>query len=124
MIRKKITLHGFPSTPDIESWVDKIPAALAKHVADGESALVDIQIKKLARHASGMHYFVEANFYGNKTAIHAQAENENLPSAIEAVRDELVSEFVSRKKKEEHFIRRGGRAIKNFVKGFYGKKNR
>ncbi len=124
MIRKKITLHGFSSTPDIESWVEKIPAALSKQILDDESAVVDIQVRKLARHASGMHYFVEANFYGSKISLHAQAENENLPSAIETVRDELVSELTSRKKREEHFIRKGGRIIKNFVKGLYGKRTR
>ncbi len=113
------------SSPDIESWIEKIPTALEKQIErPDESAIIDIDIRHLAHQASGKKYFVEATFVSGKISLHAESENENLPSAIEAVRDEIVTVFVSNKKRRERFIRKGGRAIKDFVKGFYGKKNR
>ena len=85
---------------------------------------MDIDVKLLNHHASGERYLVEATLSARKISIHASAENENLPSAIETVRDEMSNELVSRKKKREHFLRRGGRAFKDFIRGMYKGKNK
>jgi len=120
MVRKTITLHGFSSTPTIDSWVEKIEAALEKQIDPSDtSAILDIDIRHLAHYSTGKGYSVEATLSARKISIHAQSENENLLSAIEIVRDEIVDELSSRKKRREHFVRRGGRAFKDFVRGLY-----
>lgn len=123
MIRRKITLRGITTTPLIDSWIEKIPNALERYVDNGdESAIVDIQIRRHAHQASGDRFFVEATLRAKKISLHAEAENENLPSAIEAVRDEIIEEFVSGKKRREHFVKKGSRMLKNLIRGMYNKK--
>ncbi len=125
MIRRRIVLHGISKTPLIDSWIEKIPSAVEKQIdSDDGSAIMDIDVRLLAHHASGERYFVEATLSARRVSIHASTENENLPSAIEIVRDEIVNELSAGKKKREHFIRKGGRAFKDFIRGVYRWKNK
>ena len=120
MIRRKVTLRGLSSTPLIDSWVEKIPTAIEKQIdRSDESAIVDIDIRFFPHHASGERFFVEATLRARQLSLHAEAENENLPSAIEAVRDEIIIALASKKKKREHFIKKGGRAVKDFMRGIH-----
>ncbi len=115
MIRRKITLRGTVSTPLIEEWAEKIPVAIEKQITD-ESAIVDIEIRLLPKQASGEKFFVEATLSVQKNSFHAEAENGNLLSAIEIVRDGIITELNSKKKKQERFVRRGGRMFKDFIR--------
>ena len=125
MIKKQVILNGLSSSSDIEAWTEKIPAALNNYIESGdESATVVVRIRRFQHHASGEKFLVEADLRARKSSLHADTENENLASAIEIVRDELVSELASKKKKHEHFIRKGGRAVKNFIRGLYERKKR
>ena len=125
MIKKQIILNGLALSSDIEAWTEKIPAALNNYVdANDDSAVVVIRIRRFQHHAEGEKFLVEADLRARKLSLHAETENENLASAIEIVRDEIVSEFVSKKKKHEHFIKKGGRIVKNFIRGFYERKKR
>ena len=118
MIRKNVTTHGFSSTAEIDSWIGKIPSAIEKYIdSDDQSAIANIYVRHYAHHADGEKFAVETTLRARKIFIHAEAENKNLQSAIESVRDEIVKELSSKRKKRKYSIRKGGQMVKEFVRG-------
>ena len=115
----KIHCANFDLTPAINDYLLKKVSSLEKFLErkDGE-VICEVEIGRTTRHhKSGDIFRAEVNITqpGNKQ-IYAVAEEADIYSAIDIVRDEAEREIVSQKSKQDTMIRRGGAKIKELLK--------
>ena len=114
----KIRSKNFDLTPSIDDYVTKKISLLEKFLGEGVGILCEVEIGRNSKHhKSGDVFRAEVNIIepGNKQ-IYAVAEEADLYTAIDIVRDEAEREIVSRKTKRETLFRRGGAAVKSLLK--------
>ena len=114
----KIRATNFDITPAIESYVTSKISSLGKFLGQGGDILCEIEIGRTTHHhKSGDIFRAEVNIRkpGAKQ-IFAFAEEVDLYTAVDVVRDELEREIVSDKDKRNTLFRRGSAKIKNLLK--------
>ena len=108
------------SNPSINDQAEKITRALDKFVdMDDQSASLYIILRRESHQKTGDVFFAEGELHARQTDLHAEGQAETPIAALDALRDEIASELRSRKKKHGSKLRRGGRMIKDFVRGLY-----
>lgn len=114
----KIRAKNFEITPAIDEYVTKKISTLEKFLGSGKEILCEVEIGRTTKHhKSGDIFRAEVNIVEpGGVQIFAQAEEVDLYTAIDIVRDESEREIVSRKQKKNTLYRRGGVAIKNLIK--------
>ena len=114
----KIRAVNFELTPAIDDYVTKKISTLEKFLGNKETALCEVEIGRTTmHHKSGDIFRAEVNITApNIKQIFAYAEERDLYSAIDIVRDELERLIVSRKDKRNTLFRRGGQRIKELLK--------
>jgi len=118
-IAKKATNIQF--TEAIEEYIERHLIQPVSKLIDpnDESAALSIEVGKTTRHHNkGDVFRAEANLHIAGRDLRAEEEREDLHSAIDKVRDELVRELTSFKKKRFDLVRRGGQRVKEFLRGF------
>lgn len=113
-------------TSSISDYVGKRVGKISKLLKNDESAQCNIELARTTgHHNKGEIFRAEIHIVGANKNHYASADEVDLYAAIDAVRDEIVSELRSRKEKRMVFIRRGGAKIKAMVKGLWpwGKNN-
>lgn len=109
---------GISITPSIAEYIEKKVNMLDKFFRDTEDILVNIEVGKTSKHhKSGEIFRAEIQIIANGQSYYAEAETEDLYASIDEVKDEVVHELTSRKKKTIRLFRRGGTQIKNLLKG-------
>ena len=117
MVNIKAT--NFSLTPSIEDYVQKKVASLEKFLKNTESTLVNVEVGKTTRHhKSGDVFRAEIHIQAAGEEFYATIDKDDLYAAIDEVRDEVVREMTSSRKKALRLLRKGGQKIKNFLKGF------
>ena len=114
----KIRSKNFDITPAIDDYVTKKISTLQKFLNTKEELLCEVEIGRTTNHhKSGDIFRAEVNIIepGN-TQIFAKAEEVDLYTAIDVVRDEAERAIVSRKNKNTTLFRRGATHIKNLIK--------
>ena len=114
----KIRATNFDITPAIDNYVHKKISLLEKFFGGKENILCEVEIGRTTmHHKSGDIFRAEVNITqpGNKQ-IYAVAEEVDLYSAIDIVRDEAEREITSEKDKRNTLFRRGGMKIKELLK--------
>lgn len=114
----KIRSRGFDITPTINDYVIKKISTLEKFLGVKENILCEVEIGRTTKHHnSGDIFRAEINIVepGNKQ-IYVVAEEIDLYTAIDVVRDEAERAIVSRKTKRFKLFRRGGAKIKELLK--------
>ena len=114
----KIHSKNFDITPAIKDYINKKISSLEKFLEIKEGAICEVEIGRTTQHhKSGDIFRAEVNMLeiGNKQ-VYAVAEEVDLYTAIDIVRDEAERTIVSRKSKRFTMIRRGGAVIKNILK--------
>lgn len=114
----KIRSKNFDITPAIDDYVTKKISTLEKFLGVKDNILCEVEIgRTTTHHKSGDIFRAEVNIVepGNKQ-IFAVAEEVDLYTAIDIVRDETEREIVSRKDKRNTLFRRGASQIKNLLK--------
>ena len=114
----KIKSTNFDITPAIEEYVHRKISSLEKFLGVKENILCEVEIGRTTRHhKSGDIFRAEVNIIepGNKQ-VYAVAEEADLYSAIDIVRDEAEREITTRKDKRNTLFRRGGAKIKSLLK--------
>ncbi len=114
----KIRATNFDITPAIESYVTSKISLLGKFLGGNGDILCEIEIGRTTHHhKSGDIFRAEVNIRkpGAKQ-IFAFAEEVDLYTAVDIVRDELEREIVSDKDKRTTLFRRGSARIKNLLK--------
>lgn len=114
----KIRAKGFDLTPAVEEYVNRKVSSLEKFLGMRDNILCDVEIGKTTNHhKSGDIFRAEVNIVepGNGQ-IFAEAEEVDIYTAIDVVRDEAERAIVSRKTKRDTLVRRGGAVIKSLLK--------
>jgi putative sigma-54 modulation protein len=124
MIKMNIKATNFSVTPAIQDYIEKRLGVLERHVRpDDESARADIEIGRTTKHHKGGEIFrAEVNLHVAGKNFFAESEKEDLYVAIDDLKDEVSRKLASWKDKRIGFIRRGGRKIKDMVRGVYSKR--
>ena len=114
----KIRSKNFDITPAIDEYVTKKISTLEKFIRVKDNTLCEVEIGRTTmHHKSGDIFRAEVNIVepGGKQ-IFAVAEEVDLYTAIDIVRDEAEREIVSRKNKRNTLFRRGATQVKNLLK--------
>jgi ribosomal subunit interface protein len=115
----------FEVTEALSLYVEKKLEAVKKyfHEEGDATAFADVELGKSSshHHHAGDLFRAEVNLRYNGVTYRAVSEKDNLYSAIDDVKDELVRELDKSKKKKRHFLHKGGAKIKNMIRGIFGK---
>ena len=108
-------------TPDVSSYLDKKLQGLGKFIDPTEpTVLVDVEIGKTTlHHQSGDIFRAEINIHIGKKSFRAVAEESELLSAIDRMRDQILMELRQDKTKRLYFLRKSGQKVKDFLRGLY-----
>ncbi|MEK9185991.1 MAG: ribosome-associated translation inhibitor RaiA [Patescibacteria group bacterium] len=119
----KINIKGtnLSVSPDISAYLDeKLKSAIKLIDQDDETAIFDIELGRTTRHhQTGDIFRAEINLHrrgGNNRAV---SEAGDIFSAIDLVKDQILSELRGAKGKRLHFIRKSGRQVKEWLRRFY-----
>ncbi len=119
IINKKATNISF--TPAISEYIEKKINTLEKFFGGGE-VLVNIEVGRTTKHhKSGDVFRAEIHINTRGEEYYAVAEKDDLYAAIDEVKDEIIHELTSRRKKAMRLFRRGGAKIKNLLKAISGR---
>lgn len=122
----KIRSINFEITPAIDDYISKKISSLEKFLErkDGE-VICEVEIGRTTKHHnSGDIFKAEINLTqpGSKQ-VYAVAEEVDLYTAIDVVRDEAERVIVSKKTKDSTLFRRGAAQVKNLIKRINFRKN-
>ena len=106
-------------TPDIQNYLDKKLASLDKLIDPNDTSVsCQVELGRTSNHhQSGDIFRAEINLMKDGRQFRAVSEQETIIAAMDEAKDELISELKSFKSKQMSFVRRGGAAIKNMIKG-------
>jgi len=121
-IKNNIKATGVELTPEINAYLDKRLSALGKFVDPNDDAnICYVELAKISEHhRTGDIFKAEFTLHVGGKSFRAVAEEADLNTAIDKAKDELLRELRKSKTKRINLIRRGGRSIKDFIKGFRG----
>lgn len=69
-------------------------------------------------HRHGEIFRAEINLHLPTVVFRAVGRGPDLFSALDAMRDEVIREVVTHRRRQKTLLRRGGRAVKNFLRSF------
>lgn len=112
----KIRSTNFELTPAIEDYVHKKLSPLARFFSNETICEVEIG-KSTNAHKTGDIFKAEINIVGGGLdQVYVVAEEVDLYTAIDIVRDEAERSVVNKKKKKDTMLRKGGAMVKNLLK--------
>jgi ribosomal subunit interface protein len=115
-IKTNVKATGISLTPAISDYIDKRINTLQKFF--NEEALANVEVGKTTRHhRAGDVFRAEVHILSGKEEYYAAAEKDDLYAAIDEMKDEVVHELTSKRKKGRSLLKRGGAQIKNLMKG-------
>ncbi|MBX4200039.1 ribosome-associated translation inhibitor RaiA [Candidatus Parcubacteria bacterium] len=119
MMNINIKATGIEMTPAISSYAEKKISSIEKYIEKGKSPVVQMEVgKNTKHHKEGPFFRAEVKIVGLGKDVYAVCEAEDLYAAIDMVRDEVVQEITRDKSKRLHMMRKGGRMVKDIVRGF------
>jgi len=105
-------------TPAISEYIEKKLDTLNKFFK-AEDALINVEVGKTTHHhKSGDIFKAEIRINASGEEYYANVETEDLYAAIDGVKDEIIRELTSKRKKTLRLFRKGGAKIKNLLRGF------
>ncbi len=85
-----------------------------------DSIICDIELGKTTNHhKSGDIFKAEINLFMDGKTLRAVSEKEDIMSAIDVAKDEIIREIKISKDKKISLVRRGGAKIKGLVKNIF-----
>ncbi len=119
MININIKSTNIALTPAIEEYINKKILGIEKFVSDSEEALASVEVGKTTKHhKQGDVFRAEIHMKVPGNEFYVTVEKDDLYAAIDEVKDELVRDMTSRRKRALRLLRKGGQKIKEFIKGF------
>jgi len=111
---------GISLTPSISEYIERKVQMLKKFFRrESDEVLINVEVGKISQHhKSGDIFRAEIHTVVNGDEYYAATETSDLYAAIDEVKDKIVYELISKRKKSNYLLRRGGAKIKNLLKGF------
>lgn len=104
----------------VSEYVGKRLDKVSRLVGGDPSIMCDVELSRTSgHHQKGEIFRAEIHIVGAGLDIYAAAEHEDLYSAVDDVRDEIIREFHAKKGKRISLIRRSGAQMKAMVKGIW-----
>jgi len=104
-------------TPELSDYLDKRLAALKKLIGEDAEVVAYVELAKTTNHhKSGDLFQAEMNFKAFGKSFFAKGEGDDIRSAIDVMRDEILEEVRSWKDKQESLVKRGGAKEKEIVR--------
>lgn len=104
----------------ITDYVNKRLAKVSKLLRDDPSIQCDIELARTTEHhQKGDIFRAEMHIVGSGKNIYASSEKQDLYTAIDDVKEQVLRELKSKKEKRASFIRRGGAKVKAMAKGLW-----
>ncbi|MGC9605727.1 MAG: HPF/RaiA family ribosome-associated protein [Minisyncoccia bacterium] len=117
-IRVKAT--NLSLNPSVSGYLEKRLAKIRKLVSRDPSVVCDVELSRTTdHHQKGDVFRAEIHIVGRGLDAYAAVMNEDLHLAVCGVRDEIVKEIRTGKKKHRSFIRRSGARVKAMMKGLW-----
>ncbi|MBI4136354.1 MAG: ribosome-associated translation inhibitor RaiA [Candidatus Vogelbacteria bacterium] len=89
----------------------------------GDEGLAEVELGRVNQHHKHGNVFrAEINLHWSGHRFRSESEAGDLYTAIDEVKDELLREIKTWRKKQGKMLRRGARALKNFLRGVYNYK--
>ncbi len=124
-MRINIKATGIELTPAISGYVEKRISSIEKYFQASQDAVVQVEVgKSTQHHKHGNVFRAEVRVIGGGLDLYTFADSLDLYAAIDVVRDEIVHKLTQEKGRRFALARRGGRAVKNMLKGLNFFKNR
>lgn len=123
-MRHNIKVSDFVMTPAIKDYTEKRVNHLDKFVNPDQKELPMCYVeigKTTNHHKNGELFKAEFTLHIGGKSLRAEAEEEDLYAALDAISEKMVEELKTLKDKKISFVRRSGAKLKSFVKGFYTK---
>jgi putative sigma-54 modulation protein len=119
MIKINLKATNIVLTDAIRTYVEEKIGSLARLVpADDESVLAQVEVGKTTQHhQQGEVFRAEVNFHFRGGDLYAEEINEDLYAAVDGVRDDITHQINAKIEKRNTLVRRGGRGIKNLLRG-------
>lgn len=119
-MKTNIKATAIELTPAITDYIKTKISHLDRLTNYHEEARADVEVGKITNHhKNGEIMFAEINVRLDGKLFRQVVNEADLYAAIDQSKDKIESDISSYLKKKNRLFRRGGRAIKNFVKGFY-----
>jgi len=114
-----IKATGIELTPAISGYVHKKISSIEKYInRDHVDTVAQVEVGKSTNHHKGGNIFrAEVRIIGGGLDLYAVSEKEDLYTAIDLVKDEIVQNLLQSKGKRETLTRRGAEMMKSVMKG-------
>lgn len=104
-------------TPAITEYIDKKLESLVKFFSSAEEVVVNVEVGKITRHhKSGDVFRAELHVISAGEDYYVSAQKTDLYVAIDEVKDNIIREMTSRRKRTLRLVRKGGARIKAILK--------
>ena len=118
MIKINIKATNISLTPAISEYVEKRISTLEKFYKEDEEIVINVEVGKTTEHhKSGDIFRAEIHIRSRGNEYYASAETEDLYASIDQVKDNIVRELTSTRKRAMRLIRKSGAKIKNLLRG-------
>lgn len=115
-----IKTTGVTLTEAISEYVGKRLRKIEKLLGDDPTVICDLELARTTEHhQKGEIFRAEIHIVAAGKNIYAASQKEDLYSAVDAMRDDVLRELKVKKDKSISFIRRGGARVKAMVKGLW-----
>lgn len=120
-MRIKIKTTNFDLNDEVKEYLGKKLEKIEEIIGKEDPTLIaEVEVgKSSTHHQSGEIFRAEFTITKKGEQFRAEAEKENLFSAIDEVQEEILRISTKTKSKKISVVRRGGRAIKNLIKKIY-----
>jgi ribosomal subunit interface protein len=107
-------------SPAISGYVAKRLEKIERIARNDPTVKCDVELGKTTdHHQKGDIFRAEIHIVGKDLNAYASSEENDLFTAIDSVRDEILQELRSKKGKKLSLIRRSGTRVKNILKGLW-----
>lgn len=122
-MQRQIKFTNVSHDQRLQAYAEEKLVHLEKFVRESNHSV--LAVVELARttghHKTGDIFRAEINLTIDSKLLRAEATAADLFAALDLAKDEIVSELKRFYGKQDTLLKRGGRALKNLLRGFYRK---
>jgi len=109
-------------TSAITEYVNKRLSAIEKFIKEGEKVIAYIEVGKTTNHHKQGDFFrAEFNIEISGNKFYTVSEKEDLYSAIDDAKEEIMRQMTNKKERKQTLFKRGAISVKKMLKGMSGR---
>jgi ribosomal subunit interface protein len=109
-------------TEAISEYVNKRLSSIEKFIKEGEKVLFYAEVGKTTNHhKQGEVFRAEFNIEISGTKFYAFSEKDDLYTAIDAAKEDIVRQITTNKDRKQTLFKRGATSVKKMLKGVSGR---